>query len=406
MKEERKNTNVNLLEHYKMETLLSLLRGPLLLSAVLLPLFARHLLLMRLETIFSMVLLTLGLALTCHDFFQLLESKTRDFIHRSINAVVLDDVMKSLLDPASGMLPCLLGVILGNATMYSLPLSTSQRVRLLQSCLAVPDEEVATHILMEPGGIQQLLPRSVRQWLKSSNLCGDDQSAQSPDRLESTTGTCEDHDEDFSSSSTNSCQDTDTEMERSDATQARVGDTGRTYAKQEREQTPISADGIRSPVSVDPPPDPLVVMGTILKELSFDGVSRLTQGIPDAWLQRASVAGAVAFYLQLRSSPRTRRMVLGVLEGSTAIGFASVALGALIALVAKNSIIRANPSPTAGVRLSTTLMPASLVYLLLKRIKDRVSTHVSSTQVKAAIALLLVYYLRRSRPSRTIPRRI
>lgn len=406
MKDEQKNIDANLVEHHKMESLLSLLRGPLFLSGVLLPLFARYLLLMRLETILSICLLGLGLALTCHDFFQLLESKARDFIHKSINAVVLDDVMKSLFDPCSGMLPCLMGAIIGNATIYSLPLSTSQRARLLQSCLAGTDEEDATHILTSPGGIRQLLPRSVQQWLESSNLGGDVLAAHSPHGLESTTGMCEDRDEEVSSSSTNSCQDMDTEMEFSNGTPPRSADSGGIFATQHRENTPRSAEGTRSPPSEDPPPDPLVVMGTILKELSFDGMSRLAQGIPDAWLQRASVAGALALCLQLRSSSRTRRILLGVLEGSTAIGFASVALVALSGLVAKNAVILADSKPLAGLRLSTTSMPTGVVYILLKRIKALVSVRMSSKQLQAAIALLVVYYLRRSSPNRGIPRRI
>lgn len=398
-----------------MESLLSLLRGPLLLSAVFFPLFARYLLLLRFETVVSLGLLGLGLVLTCHDVIQLLEIKVRDFIHRSIDTVVLDDVMKSLLDPQSGMLPCLMAAMLGNATMYALPLSTAQRVRLVQSCLELPDEDIATHILTAPGGIRQLFPQSVRQWLQSSKFGCDLPITQSPVGLQSSsTAGCEDRDGDVSSSSTSSSQAMDhLEMEYSNdaraPTAAALNLTPATHAQrrhteQRREQTSIPSKHSRTPPSALPPEDPSVVMGTILKELSSSIISRLTQGIPDAWLQGASAAGAMALCLQLRSSPRTRRIILGVLEGTTAIGFASVALGALAALVAKHTVIRANP--TAEVRIPTTLLPAGMALVVLKRVKEWVSTHANSRQLQAAIALFLLYYFRRSPLRRAIPRRV
>lgn len=52
-----------------------------------------------------------------------------------------------------------------------------------------------------------------------------------------------------------------------------------------------------------------------------------------------AVAASAAFALQMYKSPQTRRIVTGAVEGTTALTFASVAVGAIAALVTKSRVL-------------------------------------------------------------------
>ena len=379
MKQQGKNESSN--EENTMILPVHLLRGPLLLSVVIFALIAQ----LSHETLLSVGLLGMGLTLTCHDLFFLLENKLRELVHRLLNAVVLDDVMKSLFDPT------LAATVLGNATMYTLPMSRSQRLRLLQSCLLTSEKDTA-EILTAPGGVRQLLPLSMQEWLEPT--CEKDSNV----NLESMV----DEDEESKEESTShECHDTDMETDSDvDKSEARTSRSIPIAASQSQEQ-PKPTQSTRLPPS--PPQDPLVVMGSIVKELSMEGIHRVVQGVPDSWLRGASVAGILALCLQLRASPRARHIVLGLLEGSTAMGFAGVALGAMSALAAKQNAGRTDPSTRAAP--TAAAIPMGLAQTILKRAKELISTTVNSRQLQATIALLVMYYFRRGRRNRAIPSR-
>lgn len=379
MKQQGKNESSN--EENTMILPVHLLRGPLLLSVVIFALIAQ----LSHETLLSVGLLGMGLTLTCHDLFFLLENKLRELVHKLLNAVVLDDAMKSLFDPT------LAATVLGNATMYTLPMSRSQRLRLLQSCLLTSEKDTA-EILTAPGGVRQLLPLSMQEWLEPT--CEKDSNV----NLESMV----DEDEESQEESTShECHDTDMETDSDvDKSEARTSRSIPIAASQSQEQ-PKPTQSTRLPPS--PPQDPLVVMGSIVKELSMEGIHRVVQGVPDSWLQSASVAGILALCLQLRASPRARHIVLGLLEGSTAMGFAGVALGAMSALAAKQNAGRTDPSTRAAP--TAAAIPMGLAQTILKRAKELISTTVNSRQLQATIALLVMYYFRRGRRNRAIPSR-
>lgn len=379
MKQQGKNESSN--EQSTMILPVHLLRGPLLLSVVIFALICH----LSRETLLSVGLLGMGLTLTCHDLIFLLENKLRELVHRLLNAVVLDDVMKSLFDPT------LAATVLGNATMYTLPMSRSQRLRLLQSCLLTSEKDTA-EILTAPGGVRQLLPLSMQEWLEPT--CEKDSNV----NLESMV----DEDEESKEESTShECHDTDMETDSDvDKSEARTSRSIPIAASQSQEQ-PKPTQSTRLPPS--PPQDPLVVMGSIVKELSMEGIHRVVQGVPDSWLRGASVAGILALCLQLRTSPRARHIVLGLLEGSTAMGFAGVALGAMSALAAKQNAGRTDPSTRAAP--TAAAIPMGLAQTILKRAKELISTTVNSRQLQATIALLVMYYFRRGRRNRAIPSR-
>ena len=379
MKQQGKNESSN--EENTMILPVHLLRGPLLLSVVIFALIAQ----LSHETLLSVGLLGMGLTLTCHDLFFLLENKLRELVHKLLNAVVLDDAMKSLFDPT------LAATVLGNATMYTLPMSRSQRLRLLQSCLLTSEKDTA-EILTAPGGVRQLLPLSMQEWLEPT--CEKDSNV----NLESMV----DEDEESKEESTShECHDTDMETDSDvDKSEARTSRSIPIAASQSQEQ-PKPTQSTRLPPS--PPQDPLVVMGSIVKELSMEGIHRVVQGVPDSWLRGASVAGILALCLQLRTSPRARHIVLGLLEGSTAMGFAGVAFGAMSALAAKQNAGRTDPSTRAAP--TAAAIPMGLAQTILKRAKELISTTVNSRQLQATIALLVMYYFRRGRRNRAIPSR-
>jgi hypothetical protein len=384
-----------------------IVRGPLLVLVVLFPLIARYLL--SLQTLLSLGLLVLGLSLTCHDVTLLLERKARTFLRRSLDSVVLDDTLKNIFDPQVGLLTCVLSTFMGNAAMYALPLSRSQRLRLVQSCLAIRDEERTKTILLAPGGVRQLLPTSLQQWLEVP-FGEEATSIPTSQSRKSVAVVDEDDEEESQDSLIGDCHDTDVESD-SDAdahasTRTKSNEQQQQRTKQQAPPTTSTRTASTQHSSSSPlPPDSVwEVIGTIVKELSQETIQHIVQGMPDLWLQGASVAGALALCLQLRSSPRTRRIILDMFETSTAMGLGGLMISALSAMIVKHTFSRTEP--LSGLRPTATVTTAGFGRIMLTRLQKLLSSHVNSKKIQAAVAFLILYSIQRRRSTRNIPRRV
>jgi hypothetical protein len=390
-----------------------LLRGPLLVLVVFFPLIARYLL--SLQTLLSVGLLVLGLSLTCHDVTLLLERKARIFLRGSLDSVILDNSLKCIFDPQVGILSCVLSTVMGNTAMYALPLSRSQRLRLVQSCLSISDEELAKDIMLAPGGVRQLLPTSIQRWLDQEPSC--EEATFMPTTTSRRSVDVEvdmDDDEDESQGSLiRECHDTDMESDSdaeghvSNRTSSNKQDQHQHKKKRTTRQAPPStATTANTHQSSSPsrPPDLWVVVRTIVKELSQETILHTVQGIPDSLLQGATVAGALALCIQLRCSPRARRILLDVVEGSTAMGLGSLMISALAAMIMKQRVSRTEPM--SGSRPPGTVTAAGFSRTVLSRLTSLLSGHVNSKKIQAAIAFLLLYSFQRIRGNRGIPRRV
>jgi len=140
------------------------LRGPLLLALVLVPTIVKYALQLSSLTLLSLTIASAGLVLCCYDFIILIKDKIRRNLSESLNLIILDDVLRNIYDPQVGLVACIISMVVGNASMYSFGFTQEQRLRLFQSCLWTSDEDTYK-IFMTPGGIQQLLPGSIQEWL-------------------------------------------------------------------------------------------------------------------------------------------------------------------------------------------------------------------------------------------------
>jgi hypothetical protein len=262
--------------------------------------------------------------------------------------------------------------------MYALPMSNKQRVELMQSCLLTSPEETS-EILLAPGGVRQLLPAPLQQWLEED-------PKQRQLRIDKIEGSGE-HREDATTDS-----DTDSETEKAPAQKSRS-----MPSLSGEKPSVIHTSSSTNDASPLPPADPLMVMGKIVKELSLDGMQSMVKSIPDAWLQGASIAGTLALCLHLRSSPRARNVVGGVLEGTTAMGFAAVAVGGFSALLAKQGVARPVASPRSRGTAPPEMLPSGWKQFVLRHIKTIASRCKNSRQLQAAVAFIALYYFGRVR---------
>jgi hypothetical protein len=305
---------------------------------------------------------------------------------------VLDDVLKSWFDPETGWFACWISFFIGNATMYSLPMTDEQRVRLVQSCLWT-DEEQARSILTSPGGFQVMLPEKLQLWLNGDKVeeiqVSSNGNENECDRSNSTEET------EPSEAETKATQDLDEECDEREAlrSDSKRGNAVKRRRGLETEKRTGSAAALPPPLFVQSPqvshhPQyPLDAMGTILKEMVMDFIKRICTRIPESSVQGLAVAASAAFALQMYKSPRSRRLVINAVEGTTALTFASVAVGSIAALITKARILEQSASSE---------QQSSFFRSILAKVHGAGSLR----RVQGMIAVLVLWYVGRRRTDR------
>jgi len=333
------------------------------------------------QTLVCLILFCIGLFVTLQDALTLAEASVRRRASTFLNTVVLDDVLKSWFDPETGWVACWTCFFVGNATMYSLPMTDNQRVRLVQSCLWTSDEQ-AKSILTSPGGFQVMLPEKLQLWLN-----GD--SAENTRALEKN----EEENECDRSNLTEETEPSEAETKESDK-ERRVpskvnvkqdAPSGRSRAT-EKKDTAAPPPLVEQNSPQTHPQYPLDAMGSILKEMAMDFIKRTCTRIPGSTVQGLAVAASTAFALQMYKSPRSRRIVTGAVEGTTALTFVSVAIGAIVALITKARVLEGNQQ-------------ASLIRIILAKLKQAGGLR----RVQGMIAVLVLWHFGRRPRGRLQP---
>ena len=111
---------------------------------------------------------SLGIIWMLRDLSSILEETTRSGLNLVLDSIVLDDVLRAIYDPISGLYACCVGTYLGASSMYGLNMNENQRAELVQSSLGLKDETEAHSVLLDPGGCKTLFPEEVQNWLQSS----------------------------------------------------------------------------------------------------------------------------------------------------------------------------------------------------------------------------------------------
>ena len=363
-----------------------ILRGPLVLFVALSYLVFPVLLNTSKETQLGLLALGLGALLTALDWAAHVHQSAVAFqrrlqreLHARANAVVLDDVLRSIFAPGTGWIATLLGCWVGTAGMYALPLDEEQRVRLFGSGLAEVDGALdAREVLLRPGGLLRLLPEG---WGgdspkgSSKKNVGDDgeqnnnNHASVPIAVDASVDSLEMEKEDDSATA--------------DATE---GSSDSSASSAPHAHRPLHHD-VDAPHRRSAPPtrvsqqqqDPATVAASVLSELMGKMLDRSLASVDRGTVQTVGMASALTLALQLRRSPRARSAVWTMAQGAAALGLAGTAAGALALSEAKRRRERnvhdaAQPTtssaPTRGGVPTLPTLPFSLIFDSLPSINE------------------------------------
>jgi hypothetical protein len=362
------------------------------------------------ETVVCLGLFAVGTVITLRDVAKFAESRVRQRTSNFLENLVLDDVMRSIFDPETGWIACWVSLFVGNASMYAMPMSSEQRVRLIQSCLWTSEEQ-ARSILTSPGGLKVMLPEALQVWLNrdESNLCNEtlnakeidtdmsehecDRSNQTEETLESCGGEPKSpRAVDLEHSRPMGEVESQLESQCDVPVNRKRGLASKTIA--------IDATTRTLPPTICGPPEtrppyPLDVMGYILKEIASDIIQRTCNRIPDSAIRTLAVAASAAFALHLSYSPRARRIVAGAVEGTAALTFASVVVGAVAALVTKAHVV--DNGQVDGVERRQV---SSFLRLKLVKLRQICVAGGGFRRLQGIIAVLVLLYVGKRRTGR------
>lgn len=106
----------------------------------------------------QLFLVVYGLFLTLCDGWILCRAQQRK-VRAYLDQIVLDDVLRSIFDPQTGLIALVSVTVGGQALLYSLPTTKEQRAAVAQTTL----EQDAKRVLLQPGGWKEILPQPL-QW--------------------------------------------------------------------------------------------------------------------------------------------------------------------------------------------------------------------------------------------------
>ena len=336
-----------------------ILRGPVVLFVALSYLVFPALLKTSKETQLGLLALGLGTLLTALDWAAHIHQSAVAFqrrlqkeLHARANAVVLDDVLRTVFAPGTGWIATLLGCWVGTAGMYALPLDEEQRVRLFGSGLAEVDGALdAREVLLRPGGLLRLLPEG---WGADSQKGGSKKNVRDDgeqnnnhasvpiavDASVDRNARWEDEPEPVGT------MDDSLEMEEEDdsatADALTEGSSDSSASSAPHAHRPLHHD-VDAPHRRSAPStgvsqqqqDPATVAASVLSELVGKMLDRSLASVDRGTVQTVGMASALTLALQLRRSPRARSAVWTMAQGAAALGLAGTAAGALTLSEAK-----------------------------------------------------------------------
>jgi len=371
-------------------------RGPLVLILV-----ASFWLISLLSTLswnglFGLVFLLLGLTFTLMDAARF----TKRHVKTLFDELILDDVLRFSFESYHALIQLFVGAVVGHTGLYALPFSQEQRVQLIQSCLSTTNEK-AKKIFTTPGGVHEMLPKSMVQWLNPESEAPtetmrdvvldkpDGSPAREPVLVE------------VNSMSSEACETSHEELTDGDSREteaslnrAGISDTIATPGVSGEDTAPRGAyfpkdrpiPGAKCPSPMDPIQTPMEVLASIFKEWVVNALEETKETVPDRVLAGLSVAATVACVFRLYSSRQARRIVFGLIDGSLVLALAGVASCSAAALSVR---LLADPKSGALSRLSTSSVADVLKFAV---------SEANFKKWQAIISIIVLYYI--GRPKR------
>lgn len=322
-----------------------LLRGPLLIASASFTLLLPYLSQVSVESILKLAVIGCGLFWFCLDLANLAENRIRSSVSKFLDGIVLDDLLKSIYDPEIGLIATVVGTFVGNATMYTLPMNSEQRTKLLQATFWI-DKTQARSILSSPGGYKLLLPESLQHWLESKKEASPSQPENisigpDPDADSSSDGGL-DSDDDRSDHVSRDFPETPTKepdfRQPKDQIPRQIDDQLKNCETKDMPHRHRSAQP--TPIDIEEnPTDPVKVMFGILRDMVSEKLQIHAQSIPESTIETVGMTAFVALAIHLMCRRNARKAVGGALEGIFALGLSGVAAGAFSTVFARHILL-------------------------------------------------------------------
>ena len=359
-----------------------LLRGPAVLFAAVSYLLFSLLLKTSKETQLCLLALGLGSLLTVLDWAAhiqqsvlVLQQRLQEELHSRANAVVLDDVLRTIFAPDTGWIATICGTWIGTAGMYALPLDAEQRVRLFGSGLAEVDGTLdAREVLLRPGGLLRLLPE---RWSDGNSTVDSDSGGEGgksksdrvPIAVASVGRSVRWEDEPEPVGTMDDSMEEEDDSVTADATdEASDSSASSNHSPLHHDDADITRRSASAPPRIPRPSttrqqqqqqDPATVAASVLSELLGKMLDRSLASVDQSTVQTVGMASALTLALQLRRSPRARSALWTMAQGAAALGLAGTAVGALAISEAKRRRRRERDASTAAPTTSSGDGPTS-----------------------------------------------
>jgi hypothetical protein len=273
-----------------------------------------------------------GLLWFCYDFFTFIESQIRSGLRRFLDSMVLDDVLRAIHDPETGLIACMVGTFVGTSSMYAFRMNAEQRTKLMQASLWTTPNEART-ILLSPGGCKSLLPEAMQTWLakdfKEATVLkpGVEEAEDYEGKSDSSLSGCDVmHEEDRSTSS-------DVPQIASRGL-AFTEDSAAPSAPDQQDSVRTSEHQSTTEPHCQPPEndliDPVAAMFSILREMAFEKIKPSIQSFPESTAENVGLTAALALGLQLLLRMRCRRTLLGSISAVSLSAVASAAFSTIL----------------------------------------------------------------------------
>lgn len=376
---------------------LILWRGPILLLGVLASLLWPHVSTWSNQFILELCLATMGLVLLVVDLIHFAKLSVRHLFSSFLEGFILDDFLRALYDPETGIIPCMVGSFVGACTMYVLQLDDNQRTKLIQASLWTSEEE-ARSILLHPGGTKALLPESFQIWLDEGKVRrGSIDNAASLVIVE----TVEESTSDTSVSDDHNNSD-DSPTASSPTMDERVSNTWECSSKRKK-KTAGSDTGNRTPDSVcfeetrraipsDIPTDPTAVMFRILRDKAMEKVRPLFVSIPESKLEILGTVAAFGLCSQFLLRFRSTRSLSGSIG---ALLLSGTAFGAFSSVLLRQAVLGSIHDLDSFKLVSATMLSRSL-----QRFKNLITNNKWCQSVLSLIILSMIGRQRRIKTSK------
>jgi hypothetical protein len=382
----------------KQESYLHLWKGPFLVVAVAVSLIRPYIAQCSPEFLIQVSIAFGGLLWFCYDFYMYIESQMRSGLRRFIDSMVLDDVLRAIHDPETGLIACMVGTFVGTSSMYALRMNAEQRTKLVQASLWTTPNEART-ILLSPGGCKSLLPEAMQTWLakdvKEATVSkpGVEEAEDYEGKSDGSLSECDVmHEEDRSISS-------DVPQIRSRGL-AFTEDSAASSAPDPEDSVRTDEQQSTQEPHCQPPGndliDPVATMFSILREMAFEQIKPSIQSFPESTVENVGLTAALALAFQLLLRMRCRRSLLGSLS---AVSLSAVASAAFSTILARHAMLG-----NIHDRQTLQLVGKAIASRSLQKLKD-MATYKGRWQGVLAMMVLILVGRRKSHVSSRASRR-